>query len=207
MKEVYRIVALPENKSLKILNEIQNYLYMNWFRYENKNNENDIHITLTQTLLEKKEINLLQQKIRKEKISCEPFILSCSNLVNEYQDRVKNDKKLQKKYPNWSHRIALFFEKTPLKELAKKLVLIQKQLNVDDTEELVKRIKTIKQKNIQTKGMIDHIANHLNLCNYTLPQKANEAIEYIKTKLPKEIIIDTIWLRSYDKKILWKITL
>ena len=101
----------------------------------------------------------------------------------------------------------MFFWKTPLKELAKELILLQKKLGVDDTNELAKCIKAIKPKTLQTKNIIDHIADHLNLCNYTLPQKANEAIEYIQTKLPKEITIDTIGLRSYDKKILWKITL
>lgn len=207
MKEVYRIVALPEKKNLKILNEIQNYLYMNWFRYENKKNKNDIHITLTQVLLNKKEITTLQKIILKNNLQSKPFTLSCSNLINEYQDWVKKDEKLKYKYPNWSHRIALFFEKTPLKELANQLILIQKQLGVDDTEELAKRIKVIKTKELQTKNTIDHIANHLNICNYTNPEKSKEAVEYIKTKLPNEIVIDTIGLRSYDKKILRKIPL
>jgi hypothetical protein len=73
-----------------------------------------------------------------------------------------------------------------------------KLLHIDDMASYIDKIKSLKNKDEQSNNILDYTANHMNICNYALPEKASEAKAIIEKYIPKEITFDTLALRNLD---------
>ena len=195
---VYHIVLIPEKSQRDILNNLKNKLYIWWYRYSTKPSSSDIHISLNQISFDD---SWLISTIKEETIKIakkhKPFSLPYIEVTDKIYTETKN-KELNQKYPNWWWWVSLLFENkdNELWSLTKELITIAKWLHIDDIVSYIDKIKSLKNKNERTDNILDHTANHMNICNYALPEKTKEAKSMIEKNIPKEIRFDTLALRN-----------
>lgn len=195
---IYHIIALPNEENLTRLNNIRHYLYTNGFRYSVDPPKNDVHITLAQINSSDDEAfiqNNLRDLINNELKDIKKFEIESDHITN-------NKKTPDAKYPNGNVWIALYFKDNILKKMAQNIDGILKGLNISTTEDYIAPFRTNSSEDIY-----DLTANHMNLCNYARPERAQKAKEYILQTAPKNFFIDKIALRDAKGKILWKINL
>jgi hypothetical protein len=190
---IYHIVALPDDNNLKKLNLIRHYLYTNGFRYDNNAPKNDVHITLCQINTENSKLVLEDFKQSIERKGFKKFNVKYDHITNKLKEP-------NIMYPLGNSWIALFFKDDNLKDLAKELDTVLKILTISATEDYIAPFRTDIDQDIY-----DLTANHLNLCNYALPERSLEASNYIENEAPKNFEIDKIALRDEKGKILWTI--
>ena len=197
---IYHIVALPAKTQRKKLNTLKNKLYTWGYRYSLKTSSSDVHITLVQISFEEKWlIDILQTAIIELTNKYKSFYLPYIEITNKINKKSRNDE-LNKKYPNWWWWISLLFENkdNELWSITKKLIKIAKLLNIDDMNSYIDKIKTVKPQYKRTNNILDYTSNHMNICNYALPEKTNEAKSIIEKNIPKKIKFDTLALRNCD---------
>lgn len=199
---VYHIVALPEKNQKKYLNNLKNKLYTWWYRYSSKPSSSDVHITLTQIFFEDIwSIKTLKKAIIELAKKHKSFSLPYLKVTDKINKEVENEE-LKKQYPNWWWWVSLFFENknNELWLLTTELIEIAKWLNIDDMSSYIDKIKTVKPKHKRTKNILDYTANHMNICNYALPEKTKEAKAIIEKTIQKKIKFDTLALRNLNWK-------
>ncbi len=103
-------------------------------------------------------------------------------------------------YPNGRWWVSILFENkgNELWFLAKEVITMAKLLHIDDMVSYIDKIKSLKNKDEQSNNILDYTANHMNICNYALPEKASEAKAIIEKYIPKGITFDTLALRNLN---------
>ncbi len=198
---IFHIVLIPNKEHRKLLNNLQNDFYIWWFRYTNKPRYSDIHITLTQLNIDNNTQNIIeklkqktQQLLKKHKASS----LKYHTITKEVKSW-ENNSKLKIKCPNWRWRVSLLFNNKDnlLWELTTSSIKITEKLNINNIQSYIDKIKTFKPKDERTDNILDYTANHLNICNYCLPDRTEEIHKVTKETIPEKIIFDTIALRDF----------
>ena len=191
---IYHIVAIPEEKDLKHLNNLRNYIYTNDFRYKNKPLNSGTHITLTEVNID--DIKRLQTKLESISDTLEPFIIYDSEWELTKKDMEPNYK-INKPY-TW---IALKFSQR--KEIYTQLDRITKDMGINNNDNYINKVKRIS-------GLVNDqecIANHINLANYTKREKADECWNYFKENLPNSLYFNKIALRDQGGELLFIVAL
>lgn len=206
---IYHIVALPEKKQKEYLNELKNKLYTWWYRYSKKPSSSDVHVTLIQVSFENNWIiAILKKQIIEVAKNYKKFSLPYTEVTDKINKNIE-DEELSKKYPNWRWRISFLFnnKNNNLWSITEECIKICDQLKINDIDSYIERIKIVKPKSKWTDEILDYTANHMNICNYALPEKTKEAKSIIEKHTSKEIIFDTLALRNRDWKYEFEIKL
>lgn len=188
----YTLVAIPPEEDLKILNNLRSYIYQNNFRFKNKSLDSDTHITLTEVVLEEKEIDILKSYLLKNIHLLKSFSIDQSEWILTKEIKEPNYK-MNVPYV-W---IALKFSQR--KEIYNVLDRLTKEIGVNNNGEYIKNVKQI-EGNITDE---ECIANHINLSNYNRIDKADECWNYFNDNLPKEIRFNRIGLRDESGKLIF----
>lgn len=178
----YHIVAIPQEKDLKILNKLRNYIYLNNYRFKNKPITSDTHITISEIDIEESRIEELKNVLSKT-IKHIPFELTDTEWEVVKENKEPNCK--QDKPYTW---IALKFPQ--IKKLYAEVDSITRDMSINGNQRYIDNVKIIEKK----EG--DYIGNHINLSNYTRREKANECWQYFKDNLPNKITFNKIALRD-----------
>lgn len=206
---IYHIVLLPEKKQREHLNELKNKLYTWWYRYSKKPSSSDVHISLLQVSFEDKSIidNLKEQLMNLAK-NYKKISLPYTEITDKININIE-DKELSKNYPNWRWRVSFLFNNKDNKlwALTEDCMKISDKLKINDIDSYIERVKIVKPKDQRTNNFLDYTANHMNICNYTLPEKTREAKSIIQKNSPKEIVLDTLALRNRNWKHEFEISL
>lgn len=193
----YTLVGFPQHDSLEKLDTIRNYLYINWFRYTNKQLKGHSHITLAQVeISDGNNTEEIKNQFQEQFQNQWKFKITYKEVINREHKRIYDRPEFLEKYPNWCSRVALFFEDRNLKKLAQKLITFSKELGIDTTYHYAQNIANSQWKNITEEDSLQYIADHMNICNYARLEKAEEAREYFIEAFKGDIIIDKIWLVS-----------
>lgn len=191
----FHIVALPKSEDLRKLNDLRNYFYSNSFRFSNEPTKSDTHITLAQGSCNKTQIPDLKERIMRELTTCKPFNISYTRVTKDERMPVAGKCNFS------SYWIALLFDDKNLKRLGKEIDTILKEKGMSTTAEYISKILSDLHKGQKLQKEV--IANHINLCNYCRPEKADEAVELIVKSVTKEITIDRIAFRRTDASLSW----
>ncbi len=190
----YHIVAIPEEKDLKLLNNLRNHIYQNDFRFKNKPLTSDTHITLTE--VNTNDIEILKTNLESISNTLKPFTIYQKEWELTKTDMQPNYK-IEKPY-TW---IALRFPQR--KEIYTKLDSITKDMDINTNDNYIKNVKKIA-------GLVkdeECIANHINLANYTKREKADECWNYFKENLPNSLFFNRIALRGKRGNLLFRVDL
>lgn len=188
----YTLVAIPQEEDLKILNNLRSYIYQNNFRFKNKSLDSDTHITLTEVVLEEKEIDILKSYLLKNIHLLKSFSIDQSEWILTKEIKEPNYK-MNVPYV-W---IALKFPQR--KEIYNVLDRLIKEIEMNNNEEYIKNVKQIEGDATDE----ECIANHINLSNYNRIDKANECWNYFNDNLPKEIRFNKIGLRDESGELIF----
>jgi hypothetical protein len=195
----FHIVALPRQDILNKLNDLRDYFYLNNFRFTNKPNKSDAHITLVQGTCEKSQIEELKVHFEHTLDNWKPFQVSYTKVTSDRRGPVAD----KCEYDNcW---VALLFDDEDLKRLGREADSVLREQNVSTTAEYTSKI--LSGLYIGRELQRDVIANHINLCNHCRPEKASEVVELIEKVVPKDIAIDRIAFRRTDATLSWVIDL
>jgi len=206
---IYHIVALPQDKQKTQLNQLKNRLYTWWYRYSNKPNSSDVHVSLIQVSFEDEwMINILKNQILNLSKIYKRFSLPYTEITDKINNKTENAE-LSKNYQNWRWWVSMLFENkdNQLWIITQECIKICDKLWINDINSYIENIKTVKPKSKWTDNVLDYTANHMNICNYALPQKTKEAKTIVEEQAPKEIIFDTLALRNRDGKYEFEIKL
>lgn len=191
----FYIVALPKADDIEKLNKLRNYFYVNNFRYANKPNKSDAHITLAQGICEEFQIDSLRSIFESSIKNWKPFKVSYTRITSDKRGPVPG----KCEYENaW---VALLFDDQRLRKLSEQIDSVLDEQKMSVTSEYVSKIVTDLYSGENLNREV--IANHINLCNYCRPEKAKEAVALIENKAPKEITIDRIAYRMADASLAW----
>ena len=199
---IYHIVLIPEKKQRDRLNNLKNKLYTWWYRYTSRGNSHDVHISLNEIYFDDMWlITTIKEKLTKIAKRYKPFTLPYLEITDKIYKQTRN-KKLNEKYPNGRGWVSILFNNkgNDLWSISKELITMSKWLNIDNINSYINRIKTLKFQEEQTDDILDYTANHMNICNYALPEKASEAKAIIEKYISKKITFDTLALRNWDWK-------
>jgi len=199
---IYHIVLIPEKKQRDRLNNLKNKLYAWWYRYTSRGNSHDVHISLNEIYFDDMWlITTIKEKLSKIAKRYKPFTLPYLEITDKIYKQT-NNKELNEKYPNGRWWVSILFNNkdNELWFLAEELITMAKLLHIDDMASYIDKIKSLKNKDEQSNNILDYTANHMNICNYALPEKASEAKAIIEKYIPKEITFDTLALRNLDWK-------
>ena len=206
---IYHIVLLPEKKQREHLNKLKNKLYTWWYRYSKKPSSSDVHVSLVQVSFDNKQII---DDLKKQLIDLAKNYKNISLSYTEITDKInKNieDKELSKNYPNWRWRVSFLFnnKNNKLWSITENCMKISDQLGINDMNSYIERIKIVKPKNKWTDNVLDYTANHMNICNYALPEKTKEAKSIILKDSTKEFTFEILALRNKNWKHEFEINL
>ncbi len=193
----YTLVALPEINTKNKLNKLKEYFYTHDFRYYNKNEISDVHLTLSKVLINESQEQLLKNLIVNLIKDSKPFEVTPQTISTEI-------KPPSNKYPHGHAWISMLFKDEQLKILFNKIDQFLTKNNWNGNQEYVQKIQEIENNFNLTAN--DCIANHLNLCNYARPDMAEKAKQLINQEAPKQFLIDTIALRK-DTGHVWELAL
>lgn len=206
---IYHIVALPEKSQRKLLNGLKDELYTWGYRYSLKPSSSDVHISLNQLVFDNPGIiPMIKTEIQKLAQKYEIFSLPYTEITEKIYKETDNEE-LKSKYPNGRGWVSLIFsnKNTSLWLLTKELITIAKILHIDDSNSYIERIKTVKPKHERTDDILDYTANHMNICNYSLPEKTKEAKLIVEKNIPKHIVFNTLALRNENWMLEFEVTL
>lgn len=178
------IILLPQKENLQTLQEIKNHVYSGGYRFRNKEKAPPPHISLSQ--FKTVDYPVLIDQLDK-KFSYNSFSIQRSEwtLINKFQ---KANHRNDQDY----HWIALHFGRNKhLIHLYQILGDLLDKLGINDNSSYLDNIKKIR---VITDGVkyedvddLDCIANHMNIANYTRPEKSEECWNYIDINLAEEI--------------------
>jgi len=191
----YTIVALPNQKERVLINNLKNYFYLNWYRYKNLPSHQSVHITLEQKDIEIKDESIIYDIYRKSFENTSWFPIKYTEITNKIHDRIPSHPVLSIKYPSWASRVALLYNSEKLISLSNQLIKLGKLHAIDNTSTYIENITNtcidINDSRIQK----SYIADHMNMCNYCIPDmwwKAKDLILWLDYL--KDIHIDSIGL-------------
>jgi len=97
----------------------------------------------------------------------------------------------------------LVFDDSRLQTLSKALDewLVQEKLS--DTSNYIGEVTSVIAPN-KTRGVV---ADHLNICNYCLPERADEACSLILNTIPKKFMVEKVAFRCANGVHAWELTL
>ena len=125
-------------------------------------------------------------------------------IKNKIHERIWKDAEMIKKYPQWCCRNALLFKDKSLMKLALDVNQALDKIWINKSKEYVNNIKKCLPVKQRSKEYIEHIADHMNISNYTRIEKWELAKEMILKKLKNlDIFIETIALYSSENEIVW----
>lgn len=183
MENLYTIVALPESKTRKILNDLRQKLYADYL-LEPRKPTSEVHITLAQLKTSDPEERALNEGVTK--IAREFIPITLSDFKIKIDPKFSDDK-IQIDY-NW---IGLNIKSPELRELSEEIRNFLQKLGLDDTPSYLER-----------SGFQKEIPLHFTFCPKCIPQKSNKAKSIIEKVLPEKIIVDMVALRAKDGKLL-----
>lgn len=194
----FAIIAIPEITILTKLNNLKKYFYTNSFRYENKSNITDVHVTLASGICDETDIENIKKGISKTIKKYKPIKTKYLNVTNERRGPVQGKCEFDNVW------VAFLFDDPLLKKLAIDIdsYLVSKDISI--TEEYINSIKSFYNNKIDKEFII---ANHMNLCNYCRPEKSEEAKRLIEKIMLSEIIFDHVALRLKSGSHAWEISL
>ncbi|MDR3169951.1 MAG: hypothetical protein LBU27_09820 [Candidatus Peribacteria bacterium] len=142
----YTIVAFPQEKTLKQLNSIREYLYTNGFRYTMTAPKGNVHITLSQLEITDASYNLteLKELLSKPLRTQHKFNLSHREIVNQEHTRISSSPELTEKYPKGCAWIAIVFQNTQLFSLAEEMRKVLIPLGIDTSLVYAQKIASTK---------------------------------------------------------------
>jgi len=195
------IIALPSEADLQKLNKIRLFFNENGFREEITHTVNDAHITLASgTYEEITDIEKIKQLFETELKQLKPFSINYDHVTNVHKPA--NDE--QQKEHNW---IALRFYDNNLLKLSRFCEKLLEDLNLSTTRDYVEYVHTVdpssKDESI--------VGDHMNMCIWCAPEKAEEAYQKCLTEVPKQIKIAKVGFRYTDEnktvRHAWEISL
>lgn len=195
----FHIVALPKAGDLKKLNELRDYFYLNDFRYTNKPNKSDAHLTLAQGTCEGQQVEELKAQSELALKNWEPFKINYTKITSDRRGPVTG------KCEHDNCWVALLFDDEILKSLSKEIDSVLRGQNYSTTTEYSSKIISELYNGRELQREV--IANHINLCNHCRPEKAEEAVKLIEESVPKEITLDRVAFRRTDATLSWIIDL
>lgn len=195
-KETFTFVALPEEKVRNSLNDLRLHFNRNGFKKKNKSTASDAHITLARgvaslDIAERSRVEIV--RILKD---FKPFEVTWKKLTNEKRPPTE-------KHPYNYHWIALIFDDEKLRALGRVLDEWLAQENLSDTVNYVGEVRDVVASD-KTRGVV---ADHLNICNYCLPKRADEAYELILNTIPKRFLIKKVAFRHDAGTHAWELPL
>ena len=195
-KKTFTFVALPEEKAKNSLNDLRLHFNRSGFKKERKSFASDAHITLARGMVSSNIAEQSRVGVTKILEGFKPFEIVWEKLTNEKRPPTE-------KHPYNYHWIALIFDDARLRALSKALDawLVQKKLS--DTSNYVEEINNGVAPD-KVKGVV---ADHLNICNYCLPERADEACSLILDTVPEKFLIEKVAFRHDDGAHAWELTL
>jgi hypothetical protein len=195
----FTIVALPEKSQLETLNTLRNNFYTNDFRYKNKTNTSDAHLSLAEGICNEEDISKVKEVVSTVIREFKPISTKYLKVTNDLRGPIEG----KCEYDNaW---ISILFESDELQTLSKAIDLALKQLGISTTEEYIKNIhEGIFANKVKPSTVI---ANHINICNYCRPKMANEAQQLVKQKIPQTFIFNRIGFRYKSGQHAWELEL
>ena len=196
LKETFTFVALPEKQVGKSLNDLRLYFNRGGFKKKRRSFASDAHITLARGIFSSDIVKRSRIEIAKILEGFAPFEITWEELMNEKRSPTEE-------HPYNYRWIALAFDDSRLRALSKALDewLVQEKLS--DTFNYVGEVKDVVASN-KAGGVV---ADHLNICNYCLPERAGEACSLILNKMPKKFFIRKVAFRHMDGAHAWELAL
>ncbi len=191
----YTIVALPNHKERILINDLKNYFYLNWYRYQISPSHQSVHITLEQIDIEPKDEVFIYNIYRKSLKNTSGFSIKYTEVSNKIHDRISSHPTFSAKYPNWASRVALLYNSDELIWLSNKLISLGELHNIDNSDIYIQNIASTCSNNKKSKIKKTYIADHMNICNYCIPEmwwKAKKIILWLNYL--KDIYINSIGL-------------
>lgn len=125
----------------------------------------------------------------------QPFEVSYTEITNF-------SRKPNNKCPYEYRWVALLFNDYNLKNFAIKSNALLKSLNLYATDMYFTHIKDVDP------GVTkEEIANHMHMCNYCRPDKAEEAVKIVREKVPQNFTVDKVAYRNADGSLGWVLIL
>ena len=187
-EDAYIITLVPEDNTLKLLDDVKSYFYANDFKFKRKVNASNSHITISEC---------------KEPVSWKKFkedlLIITSNFyaIEATVQRITDEIKFTEKHPDGEGWVALLFDDENIKKLFYKLENYLDDQTISLNNEYIDAIRTERCEQLE---IFDCIANHLNLCNHCRPEKIMDAKGYIEKSVPKNIIFDKIVIYSKNNE-------
>ena len=182
MESLYTIVALPECNTLNLLNSLRERIYAEYLT-EPRKPRSIVHITLAQlettTPKDERIVNGMSQ------IGKKYLPLSLSDIS------IKTDPKNADSAQSISNWIGLDIKSKELQDLSRDLQHYLQEMGIDDTTNYLKRA-----------GFKNQIPLHFTLCPSCVQEKTQEVTNIIRKTIPKEIVINTLALRTEAGEIL-----
>ncbi len=182
MNKLYTIVALPEKNTLDLLNSLRIRLYSEYLE-DPRDPRSVVHITLAQL----KTSNPKDERIANglSEIGKKYLPIPLSDITIKTDTKIPDDSKTAS---NW---IGLDIRNSELQNLSQEIQHRLELLEIDDTNNYLKRA-----------GFHKQIPLHFTLCPSCIPEKTDEAVSIIHKTIPKEIIIDSLALRTEKGELL-----
>ncbi len=204
MSDIYTIIALPNKESREKLNKLREFFYTNDFRYTNSKPTGSVHITLAKIKVWDKDISNLKHKIQCATKDIRKFLIQPIEVTNKVHERVWQDPEMIKKYPQWCCWNALLFKDKSMMNLAGNINNVLDKIWINQSKEYVENIEKCLPAEQKSKEYIEHIADHMNISNYTRIEKWTLAQNMILEEMKElDIFIDTIALYSSENEIIW----
>lgn len=195
--EHFSIVLLPEEETLKLLNDLKLRFNKEGFRYKVSHVASDAHITLAHGYCE----NHSQLKMVENELSTNLFDTPCIKVADYSLLTVKRPPNEKADYINYW--VALGFSNSEIDKIVKK---IEDYLSLNSISETERYIDKVNEIDPSSKGK-KIVGDHMNLCNYCRENKLEEAISLIDDLNLSSILFDRVGLRSSSGKLEWVINL
>ncbi len=189
-------MALPEKEVGKSLNDLRLYFNRGGFKKKKKLNASDAHITLARGFFSPDIVGRALTEVARILKDFEPFEVVWEKLTNEERPPTK-----ERPY-NYCW-VALAFNNSKLYKLSNALDEWLVQENLSDTFNYVEEVKNA----VIPSSVRSVVADHLNICNYCLPERADEACSLILNKIPKKFLIKKVAFRHMDGTHAWELAL
>ena len=189
-------MALPEEEVRKSLNDLRLYFNRSGFRKKKKSTASDAHITLARGFFSPNIVGRARTEVARILKDFEPFEVVWEKLTSE------------KRHPTKEHPynycwIALTFNDSRLYKLSNALDKWLTQEKLSDTFNYIGEVKNA----VASSKVRGVVADHLNICNYCLPEKADEACSLILNTIPKKFMVEKVAFRHNNGAHAWELPL
>ena len=161
-----------------------------------KSTASDAHITLARGVFSPDMVGRARAEVARISKDFEPFEVVWEKLTNEERPPTKE-------HPYAHCWIALIFNDSKLYKLSNALDKWLVQEKLSDTFNYVEEVKGA----VTSSRVRSVVADHMNICNYCLLERADEVCSLILNKIPKRFLIEKVAFRRMDGTHAWELAL